>query len=130
MQKGGIVRIGELSERSGVPTRMLRYYEEQGLLTPGRSENGYRYYEAPHLERVEKIRGLIEAGIPTRIISDILPCLDRQREIVVVDPDPGLREVLLRERDRMAKQINLLTQNRDSITRYVEAMDGVKVLAS
>ena len=128
--QGGIVRIGELSERSGVPTRMLRYYEEQGLLTPGRSENGYRYYEAPHLERVEKIRGLIEAGIPTRIISDILPCLDRQREIVVVDPDPGLREVLLRERDRMAKQINLLTQNRDSITRYVEAMDGVKVLAS
>ncbi|MGP9529412.1 MerR family transcriptional regulator [Glutamicibacter sp. AOP5-A2-18] len=124
------MRIGELSERSGVPTRMLRYYEEQGLLTPGRSENGYRYYEAPHLERVEKIRGLIEAGIPTRIISDILPCLDRQREIVVVDPDPGLREVLLRERDRMAKQINLLTQNRDSITRYVEAMDGVKVLAS
>lgn len=109
---------------------MLRYYEEQGLLTPGRSENGYRYYEAPHLERVEKIRGLIEAGIPTRIICDILPCLDRQREIVVVDPDPGLREVLLRERDRMAKQINLLTQNRDSITRYVEAMDGVKVLAS
>lgn len=128
--QGGIVRIGELSERSGVPTRMLRYYEEQGLLTPGRSENGYRYYEAPHLERVEKIRGLIEAGIPTRIICDILPCLDRQREIVVVDPDPGLREVLLRERDRMAKQINLLTQNRDSITRYVEAMDGVKVLAS
>lgn len=124
------MRIGELSEGSGVPTRMLRYYEEQGLLTPGRSENGYRYYEAPHLERVEKIRGLIEAGIPTRIICDILPCLDRQREIVVVDPDPGLREVLLRERDRMAKQINLLTQNRDSITRYVEAMDGVKVLAS
>ncbi len=79
---------------------------------------------------MEKIRGLIQTGISTRIISDILPCLDRQREIVAVDPDPGLREVLLRERDRMAKQINLLTQNRDSITRYVDAMDGVKVMAS
>ncbi|KUM29665.1 MerR family transcriptional regulator [Arthrobacter sp. EpRS66] len=121
------MRIGELSARSGVPTRMLRYYEEQGLLIPGRHENGYRYYEEPHVERVEKIRGLIEAGIPTRIISDILPCLDRQREIVVVDPDPGLREVLLRERDRMTKQIQILTQNRDSITRYVQAMDQAMV---
>ena len=26
------MRIGELSRRTGIPTRMLRYYEEQGLM--------------------------------------------------------------------------------------------------
>jgi DNA-binding transcriptional MerR regulator len=38
------VRIGELAERSNVLPRLLRYYEEQGLLTPDRAPNGYRDY--------------------------------------------------------------------------------------
>ncbi|MEG2713205.1 MULTISPECIES: MerR family DNA-binding transcriptional regulator [unclassified Glutamicibacter] len=34
------MRIGELANRTGVPTRMLRYYEEQGLITPLRWRTG------------------------------------------------------------------------------------------
>lgn len=118
------MRIGELSARSGVPARMLRYYEEQGLVTPRRLDNGYRSYDEHLVDRVGKIRGLIEAGIPTRIIGDILPCLDQPQTIVVTDPDPELRVILLQERDRMTQKIDLLVQNRDSITRYIQAMDS------
>ncbi|BCW70777.1 MerR family transcriptional regulator [Arthrobacter sp. NicSoilB8] len=117
------MRIGELAERSGVPARMLRYYEEQGLVVPRRLDNGYRVYDDHLLDRVQKIRGLIDAGIPTRIISDILPCLDQPQEIVVADPDPKLRELLIHERERMSQKIDLLIQNRDAITRYIEALD-------
>lgn len=39
------MRIKQLSERTGVSSRLLRYYEEQGLLRPRREENGYRDYE-------------------------------------------------------------------------------------
>lgn len=118
------MRIGELSKRSGVPARMLRYYEEQGLVVPRRLDNGYRSYDEHLVDRVGKIRGLIDAGIPTRIIGDILPCLDRPQTIVVTDPDPELREILLRERERMTQKIDLLVQNRDAITRYIQAMDS------
>jgi hypothetical protein len=38
------VRIGELSRRTRVSERLLRYYEEQGLLRPGRRPSGYREY--------------------------------------------------------------------------------------
>ena len=38
------MKIGELSRRTGVPPRMLRYYEQQGLLRPARGQNGYRCY--------------------------------------------------------------------------------------
>jgi len=39
------MRIKELSERTGVSARLPRYYEEQGLLTPRREENGYRDHD-------------------------------------------------------------------------------------
>lgn len=123
------MRIGELSARSGVPARMLRYYEDQGLVTPRRLGNGYRSYDDHLVDRVGKIRDLIEAGIPTRIIGDILPCLDRPQTIVVSDPDPELRDTLVRERDRMTQKIDLLVQNRDSITRYIQAMDSAMEVA-
>lgn len=117
------MRIGELARRSGVPARMLRYYEEQGLITPNRLANGYRDYDDYLIERVGKIRGLIESGIPTRIIAGILPCLNQSQTIVVADPDPELRELLVRERDRMTRKIDFLAQNRDAVSRYIDALD-------
>ncbi|MEG9248199.1 MerR family transcriptional regulator [Arthrobacter sp. Soc17.1.1.1] len=117
------MRIGELAKETGVPSRMLRYYEEQGLISPRRLENGYRTYDDYLVDRVRKIRGLVDSGIPTRIISDILPCLDQPQTIVVRNAEPGLRELLVTERDRMTEKIDFLIHNRDSITRYIEAID-------
>ncbi|HKX15020.1 MAG TPA: MerR family DNA-binding transcriptional regulator [Propionibacteriaceae bacterium] len=40
------MRIGELTERSGVPSTALRYYEQTGLLpAPRRTSAGYRVYD-------------------------------------------------------------------------------------
>lgn len=117
------MRIGELAKKTDVAARMLRYYEEQGLISPRRLENGYRTYDDYLVDRVRKIRGLVDSGIPTRIISDILPCLDQPQTIVVKNAEPGLRELLLTERDRMTDKIDFLLQNRDAITRYIEAID-------
>ena len=117
------MRIGELSDRTAVPTRMLRYYEEQGLIAPRRLDNGYRDYDDHLVDRVKQIRGLLDAGIPTRLIGDMLPCLDQRPDIVVVDPDPELRELLVREREKMTERIAFLRRNRNALARYIEAMD-------
>jgi DNA-binding transcriptional MerR regulator len=117
------MRIGELSKRTGVATRMLRYYEEQGLITPSRSDNGYRTYDEYLVDRVQKIRGLIDSGIPTRIISNILPCLGKPQVIVVEDADPELHDILAKERDRMSEKIRFLTHNRDAIDSYLDALE-------
>lgn len=115
------MRIGELAKRTKVPTRMLRYYEEQGLITPRRLDNGYREYDEYLVERVQKIRGLLESGIPTRIIGDILPCLGD--DIIVTDPDPELRAMLIEQRDKMTERVAFLEQSRDALTRYIMAVD-------
>lgn len=117
------MKIGELSAKTGVATRMLRYYEEQGLITPRRLANGYRDYDDYLVDRVMKIRGLVDSGVPTRIIGDMLPCLNEPQEIIVRDADPQLRMMLVDQRDAMIQRIVFLEQNRDALTRYIAAMD-------
>lgn len=70
------MRIGELSRRTGVSSRSLRYYEEQGLLTSSRSDAGQRHYAEIDVERVALIRQLFDAGMSSRVIAAVLPCVD------------------------------------------------------
>jgi DNA-binding transcriptional MerR regulator len=124
------VKIGELAARTGIAARMLRYYEEQGLIVPEREANGYRDYDNYLVDRAMKIRGLVDSGVPTRIIADILPCLNQAQEIIVRDPDPELRATLVAQRDNMIVRIASLEQNRNALTRYIAAMDEAIQLAS
>jgi DNA-binding transcriptional MerR regulator len=118
------MRIGELAKLSNTPTRSLRYYEEQGLIVPRRLENGYREYDSYLIDRAIQIRGLIDSGVPTKIIALILPCLDKPRGIVPEDIEPELLTILRDERDRMSHRIEFLTRNRDSIAAYIDAADA------
>ncbi|MFJ9414573.1 MerR family transcriptional regulator [Streptomyces sp. NPDC101227] len=116
------MRIGELSERTGTPRRLLRYYEEQGLIAAARSANGYREYDARFVDRVMQIRGLLDAGLPTRIIKQILPCLDQPRIIHFADATPEMLATLELERDRMTERIECLIRNRDAVAEYLDVV--------
>lgn len=113
------MRIGDLSERTGTSRRLLRYYEEQGLITPSRCANGYRHYHPRYVDRVLQIRGLLDAGLPVRIIKQILPCLDKPRAIHVEDPTPQMLSLIEEERDLLTSRIDCLTRNRDAIANYL-----------
>jgi DNA-binding transcriptional MerR regulator len=67
--------IGELAERAGTSTRTLRYYEEHGLVRPGRSANGYRVYDEDELRVVHEIRGLLASGFGLEDIRPFVACL-------------------------------------------------------
>jgi DNA-binding transcriptional MerR regulator len=114
------MRIGELSARTGVPTRLLRYYEEQGLVTSTREHNGYRDYAEPAVERVNQVRGLIEAGIPTAVIHDMLPCLANTSFVEAPIIERALAETLAERRAQLDQRIGCLARNRDAITTYLE----------
>lgn len=48
--------IKELEQRTGMPRANIRYYEEEGLLSPRRLENGYRDYSEEDVQTLEKIK--------------------------------------------------------------------------
>ncbi|MEQ4716946.1 MerR family transcriptional regulator [Nonomuraea sp. B19D2] len=118
------MKIGELSRRTGVPTRMLRYYEEQDLLHPGRADNGYRRYPESAVYRVQQIRGLLDSGLTTEIIRRILPFLNEPDEIHLHPQclTPELAELLEAEASRIQQRIDCLSRNRDAIRAYLAAV--------
>ncbi|WP_017347116.1 MerR family transcriptional regulator [Pantoea sp. A4] len=69
------MRIGELSASTGISERMLRYYEQEKLLSPKRSAAGYREYSLADKERVERIRLLNSSGVKIESIRLLLPCM-------------------------------------------------------
>jgi DNA-binding transcriptional MerR regulator len=108
------MRIGELADQAGVSVRALRYYEEQGLLTAARSASGQRHYPAPAIDRVRLIQNLYAAGLASRTIADLLPCVDAQ----VSTPESRAR--LSAERDRIDRQITELIETRDRLDAIIE----------
>jgi DNA-binding transcriptional MerR regulator len=108
------MRIGELSKRTGVNVRLLRYYEEQGLLWSRRSESGQRHYTADAVARVAFIRRLLVAGVSSQGIAEMLPCVETPSEETF---DAAMGRLAL-ERDRM-------TRNIDDLLRAREAIDGL-----
>ncbi|WP_424642604.1 MerR family transcriptional regulator [Embleya sp. AB8] len=69
------MRMGEMARRTGVSERLLRYYEAQGLLTPARLPSGYREYAEADVATVRRIRTLLNAGLSTTVIAQVLPCV-------------------------------------------------------
>ncbi|MFT7873955.1 MULTISPECIES: MerR family transcriptional regulator [Amycolatopsis] len=113
------MRIGELAERTGVSTRLLRYYGEQGLLTPSRDANGYRSFDEDDLVRVRQIRRLLAAGLTTEVIASALQCA--RGEEARLDLCPELAGVLHRELAAMDDRIGALQRHRAVLAGYLSA---------
>ena len=106
------MRIGELPKRTGASERSLRYYEEQGLLSPSRTPSGYRVYVDSDVEVVRHVRMLLAAGLNTAFIKEILPCMVEMGAVGLAPGCPELVPHLEKERDRMTASIDELTTAR------------------
>lgn len=113
------MRIGDLAARTGVSTRMLRYYEEQGLLHPNRLANGYRDYPEASVVRVRQVRDLLMAGLSTEAILEMVPCFIGEGAEFRPMVDPELAANLARELEQIEIRIATLQQNSAAIRNYL-----------
>ena len=70
--------IKEIEQATGLPRASVRFYESEGLISPGRGENGYRNYSSSDLDSLLKIRLLRQLDIP---LEDIQALQNQQRSL-------------------------------------------------
>ncbi|MFD4375390.1 MerR family transcriptional regulator [Streptomyces sp. NPDC058486] len=114
------MKIGELSRETGVAVRLLRYYEEQGLLVPARTPGGQRVYGSDAPAVVRRIRALLGAGLPTRVIAEVLDCVCGSESEI----EPCLSPLLVARLDAIDEQIHDLQGARSSLAALVAATEG------
>jgi DNA-binding transcriptional MerR regulator len=110
------MRIGELAAQTGVSVRSLRYYEEQGLLVSTRSPSGQRRYTDAEIARVRFIQRLYAAGLSSRTIAELLPCVDAPN----AENAEAAWDHLNHERDRITQHIEELTRARDALDKLID----------
>jgi DNA-binding transcriptional MerR regulator len=105
------MRIAEVSERYGISTDTLRYYERIGLIPPvNRNQSGIRDYDEIDVRRVEFIKCMRSAGLPIEALIEYVGLvqqgdntLEARKEILMEQ-----REQLLARMEEMQKTLDVL----------------------
>ncbi|MGE5501224.1 MAG: MerR family transcriptional regulator [Ignavibacteriales bacterium] len=108
------VSIGEAGRLSGLTPRAIRLYEDRGLLTAGRDQNGVRLYGAEGLDRLGFIALARHAGLAIRDIARLLKIGDAQ----------GLAEQNARMVDLCHKRLNELEAERQKVRGVLSQLDA------
>lgn len=108
------LKIGEVARRTGATVRALRYYEEQGLLQPGRTSGGQRLYGEDDIERVMFYQRLYAGGLTSSHIQKLLPCIHAGHT------DAEQRAMLHRQRTRIQRKVDDLTDVLARLDQLIE----------
>jgi Cu(I)-responsive transcriptional regulator len=114
------MRIGEASQLSGVSTKLIRYYESAGLLSPaGRSTNGYRDFDDRNVYELRFIKRARALGFPIKQIVDLLGLWrDTKR------PSRKVRALAENHRQAIASRMEAHREVIDVLTRLIASCRG------
>ncbi len=110
------MKIGELSRRSGVSPRSLRYYEERGLISAHRQPNGYRDYDESTVEQARTIQMLFGMDFPREIVESVLACAGTAPAAT----HDALAEQLELVRAEITERIDKLSDTQRQIDAFLE----------
>jgi DNA-binding transcriptional MerR regulator len=110
-----LLTIGEFSRLARISVRMLRHYDDRGLLPPADVDpaNGYRRYSTHQLRTVDRIRALRDAGFSVAEMVDLLPLAGAAQ----------MRTVLEQQRDRLAADADVVRRRIEQVDHLITALE-------
>lgn len=114
------MNIGDAARASGVSAKAIRYYETAGLITAaGRSEGGYRIYDAADIRMLRFVRRARDLGFS---IERIRRLLDLWRDTARASAD--VKRLTLDHIGEIDAKIAALQVMRDTVRELVDACEG------
>ncbi|MFG0672767.1 Cu(I)-responsive transcriptional regulator [Pseudomonas sp. xss_1] len=114
------MNIGQAAARTGLSTKMIRYYESIGLLKPAlRSDGGYRIYQPADLHALTFIKRSRDLGFSLEEVGKLLTLWqDRQRA------SADVKALANQHIDVLNKRIDELLSLRDTLVELVSSCHG------
>lgn len=113
------MNIGEVAERSGIPPKTIRYYEEIGLVRPQRSGNGYRAFRETDLHKLAFLGRARALGFSIEDCRTLLSLYeDETRESAQVK---AIAQDHLKAIDRKITELRAM---RDTLSHLVDSCHG------
>ena len=115
-----MLKIGEVSRRSGVAVETLRFYETRRLIEPaGRTESGYRFYDSGIFERLSFIKKAQSVGFSLEQIARIVDEAAHGKR-----PCAEVRRLATAKLAELEQRIAELSSHRDELKRTVDAWNA------
>jgi MerR family copper efflux transcriptional regulator len=115
------MNIGDASQRSGLPAKTIRYYEEIGLVRPDRGNNGYRDYRDADIHKLRFLQRSRGLGFSVEECRQLLALYeDRDRASGDVRQ---IASTKLREIDRKIRELSALRRTLETLVHSCHGDD-------
>jgi Cu(I)-responsive transcriptional regulator len=113
------MNVGEAAERSGLPAKTIRYYEDIGLIRPARAANGYRDYSAADIHRLAFLRRARGLGFSIPDCRQLMALYeDRSRA------SHDVREIARSHVTAIEEKVRELQSKRTTLQKLIHACHG------
>ena len=114
------MKIAEVSERYGISTDTLRYYERVGLIPHvNRNGSGIRDYNDINIRRVEFIKCMRSAGLPIEVLIDYMELVQQGDRTIAARKD-----ILKEQRDLLAERIQEMQKTLDLLNHKIQVYEN------
>ena len=126
-------KIGELSRLSKIPVKTLRYYDNEGILTPDYIDDftGYRYYDAAKLSDCYRIIALKELGFSLNEIKDAFSLPKESLSKLLASKEQELNQLKKQTEYRIGVLRNLNTALKEDAAMFdivIRKSDEIRLL--
>ena len=113
------MNIGEVAQRSGLPAKTIRYYEDIGLVTPVRSANGYRAFRESDIHKLAFLGRARALGFTIEDCRTLLALWEDKNRA-----SADVRRLAVDHLDRIEEKIAALQGMRDTLRELVATCHG------
>ena len=113
------MNIGKASELSALSAKTIRYYEDIGLITPGRAANGYRDYGQDDVHRLAFVQRSRSLGFSVEECRNLLSLYDDDHRA-----SAKVKKLALHKLEQIDQKIAELQSLRTTLKRLADNCQG------